>query len=93
MGHETGAEDDKKESKLILMDNRHGSTEVAELHKATLETFVLADYITGLPPLPQRKPRGRRAKLLMSDASANSSDDANVKSGLQKTQFSLLSVN
>ena len=84
VGHETGAEDDKKESKLILMDNRHGSTEVAESHKATLETFVSADYITGLPPLPQRKPRGRRAKLLMSDASANSNADANVKSGLQK---------
>ena len=84
MGLETGAEDDKKESKLILMDDRHGSTKVAESHEATLETFVSADYITGLPPLPQRKPRGRRAKLLMSDASANSNADANVKSGLQK---------
>ena len=84
MGLETGAEDDKKESKLILMDDLHGSTKVAESHEATLETFISADYITGLPPLPQRKSRGRRAKLLMSDASANSSDDANVKSGLQK---------
>ena len=84
VGLETGAEDDKKESKLILMNDRHGSTKVAESHKATLKTFVSADYITGLPPLPQRKPRGRRAKLLMSNASANSSDDANVKSVLQK---------
>ena len=82
---ETGAKDDKKESKLILdkILGWNDSTEVAESHEATLETFVSADYITGLPPLPQRKPRGRRAKLLMSDASANSSDDANVKSGLQ----------
>ena len=82
MGLETGA--DKKESKLILIDDLHGLTKVAESHEATLETFVSADYITGLPSLPQRKPRGRRAKLLMSDASANSNADANVKSGPQK---------
>ena len=82
MGLETGA--DKKESKLILIDDLHGLTKVAESHEATLETFVSADYITGLPSLPQRKPRGRRAKLLMSDASANSNADTNVKSGLQK---------